>query len=299
MWAKVDDGFPDHDKVAEAGERLEAKQPTTVGATGTGRVVAVWLQAVCYSNAKLTDGFVTNPVARRFHCDRDPLAVLSAMVNGSRGLVKKVRGGWRILNFHRYQPTKKDVEEQRKKARDRMKRLREGRSDRSRNVRANISDVRANFGEQDRSRSQHPSRPDPIDQDQDPPAVPAGTFPQLNGDHDEGAEPVPATLHDRAADAPGRHDRRRGMVGTNQGPDQSRTLVGVAAAGSDHSGDEGGRGGTRPELSGAGAAAGAVAGSALAGGVAGSPRLRPLRAGLTGERGGGFVRVGDVLRSGS
>ena len=136
MWVKVDDQFPDHDKVLDAGERLEAAQPKACesGATGSGRVIATWQTATCYSNSKLTDGFISNAVARAFKCDHDPIAVFEAMQNGANGLVRKVRGGWQLLNYHEYQPSKAKVKKERKKARERM---RKARAARAKSVRAN------------------------------------------------------------------------------------------------------------------------------------------------------------------
>ncbi len=173
MWIKVDHGFPDHDKTIAAGHRLDEAQPFTAGATGKGRVLAVWTKAMAHCNRFETDGFVRDVVARGFtDVDTDPIKVFEAMQDGrAKGLARKVSGGWQIINYHKYQPSKDSLQKQRKKAQKRMERVRKARAKSSRSVRANSSDVRANRPERDRSRSS--TRSGPIrtvlkEQDQDP-----------------------------------------------------------------------------------------------------------------------------------
>ena len=49
-WVKIDDGFCDHPKIAK------------VGAIGAW----IQIQALCYANRNLTDGFIPSGVARSF-----------------------------------------------------------------------------------------------------------------------------------------------------------------------------------------------------------------------------------------
>jgi len=116
MWVNVDDGFPAHHKVLKAGEQL--------GVNGRGRVVAVWLEVMCYANRHLTDGKITDSVARSLQLDRKPLEVLRVMSLKSIRLLERVKDGCKIHDYDEYQPSKKETEEKRRKERDRKKRVR-------------------------------------------------------------------------------------------------------------------------------------------------------------------------------
>ncbi len=113
MWVKVDDGFVEHMKVAAAAAHL--------GPSGFARVVAVWLEALCYSGRNLTDGFVPTSIARRFITDRRPLDVLEVMAMDDVRLMKKVKDGFAFHDFEDYQPTAKSVKD--KRARDRRRKV--------------------------------------------------------------------------------------------------------------------------------------------------------------------------------
>lgn len=100
MWVKVDDRFPDHKKVFAAGEHL--------GPYSTGRVIAIWLEAMCWTNNpdNATNGFLPTGVVRTFKHDRHPLKVADAMAmtvqypDGEHtGLLKKVDGGYQVHDY--------------------------------------------------------------------------------------------------------------------------------------------------------------------------------------------------------
>jgi len=93
MWVKVDDAFPEHRKVFVAARQL--------GPYATGRVLAVWLEAICWVNRQETDGIVPLEVVRTFRHDRDPLDVAGALVYA--GLWNPCEGGWEIHDYHDYQ----------------------------------------------------------------------------------------------------------------------------------------------------------------------------------------------------
>lgn len=113
MWVKVDDAFPDHPKVLEAGLQL--------GTHGVGRVLAIWLKAMCYCNHNLTDGVITERVLKSWTiCDRRPLDVAAVMVMA--GLFVRVERGFRFHDYDEYQPTKAEVTAKRKKDLGRKKR---------------------------------------------------------------------------------------------------------------------------------------------------------------------------------
>lgn len=99
MWVKVDDRFPDHRKVFAAGSQL--------GPRSTGRVLAIWLEAMCWTNHNKTDGFLPLETVRTFKHDRQPLKVAAAMVCECRrhdgtmgpGLWLEVEGGFRVHDY--------------------------------------------------------------------------------------------------------------------------------------------------------------------------------------------------------
>lgn len=157
-WVKIDDGFPEHPKVAKAGALAMAMQ----------------VAALCYCNRKLTDGFVPRGIARTL-LDFEVLdgdIIYSLGVNsGFSGedvtadwviarlidadMWEPVDGGFRIVSYHDYQPSKADVEAEREAARERMAGLRRNRKT---NTNGSSADVRAN---NERSSSSPVPVPDP------------------------------------------------------------------------------------------------------------------------------------------
>src|SRR5262245_43393629 len=117
-WVKVDDAFPEHDKVIEAGRHL--------GQRGAGRVVAIWMVGMCYCNRNLTDGFVRESIVRTWVLyDQRPLDVAIVMAqkmpDGSAGLLERVEGGFRFHDYDHYQPSADDVKAKRARDRDRKR----------------------------------------------------------------------------------------------------------------------------------------------------------------------------------
>jgi hypothetical protein len=125
-WVKLDDGFTDHPKIAHVG------------------AIGAWLQiqALCYCNRNLTDGFVPYSVARAFLArgvvrtdDRGVLWTLGEH-SGHQGLdlsdidwpgelVKAgiwevVAGGYRIHDYDHYQRRKVEVLAERRRHADRQ-----------------------------------------------------------------------------------------------------------------------------------------------------------------------------------
>lgn len=112
MWVKVDDSFAEHPKVIEAGRHL--------GASGRGRVVAIWLVAMCHCNRNLTDGFIDEATVRTWTLyDKRPLDV--ALVMADAGLMKRIDGGFRFHDYHDYQPSAEEVKAKKRKDRDRKR----------------------------------------------------------------------------------------------------------------------------------------------------------------------------------
>ena len=104
-WFKLDDSTYDHPKIVQLSD-------------GAFRL---WIKAGIYSARHLTDGMVTPATlrvlqARQRHCDE----------LWSAGLWEPVTdGGYRIHDWHDYQPTREDVMRKRELARQRIARWRE------------------------------------------------------------------------------------------------------------------------------------------------------------------------------
>jgi hypothetical protein len=151
VWVRIDDQFPEHPKVAQAGPLA----------------IAMQVAALCYCNRKLTDGFVPRSIARRlldfevvdaegrlWHISRgcgmvgedvDAAWVIELLVDA--GMWEEVPGGFMIHDFHDYQPTKADVDGEREAARERMRNLRANRKRSSEGSSGERSEVvRPNFG---------------------------------------------------------------------------------------------------------------------------------------------------------
>ena len=134
MWARLDDNFPDHPKVR------------SLGVFGIGLQAA----AICYCSRYLTDGFLSYTVADQLIASvMSPFTMpdgviqtpgLTSGMAGSDasdwdwkthmvrvGLWEKRRGGFRVHDYLKYNPTRASVLEERAKAASRMAKLRGGR----------------------------------------------------------------------------------------------------------------------------------------------------------------------------
>lgn len=115
MWVKVDDGFTEHQKVFVATQVLGGKH-------AYARIVSMAMQAKCYTARALTDGFLPEVTVSKFHDDK-PLAVASVLVQVV--LWEAVPGGYRIHDYHDYNPSASDVKDRRREDRDRQREHRE------------------------------------------------------------------------------------------------------------------------------------------------------------------------------
>src|SRR5215471_974647 len=99
-WARFDDRFPTH--------------PRVIGLTdGAFRL---YVEGVCYATSHLTDGVV----ARALAGSRDGAA--GELV--SAGLWLTDRAGWRIHDWHEWNPTADEIRQRRKADADRKRRQR-------------------------------------------------------------------------------------------------------------------------------------------------------------------------------
>jgi len=106
-WFKVDDSFHSHPKVLAA----------------TPAALGLWVVAGSWSGANLSDGLVPDHVLPRLLPDSATLA--RELV--AAGLWKRVRGGYRFHDWSDFNPQRTIIEEERKAARERMRKLRSGR----------------------------------------------------------------------------------------------------------------------------------------------------------------------------
>jgi len=93
MWVRLDDEFPVHHKITIAGRHI--------GRQATGRVLAVFVEGLCWSNKHHTEGFLPAAVVGSFRHDRDPLRVAAALVWAR--FWEPADGGWCIHNWGKYQ----------------------------------------------------------------------------------------------------------------------------------------------------------------------------------------------------
>jgi len=133
-WFRVDDKLHDHRKARRAGKAA----------------MGVWVLAGSWSMDNLTDGFVPESVLVRWGNARDA----KALVDASLWYVDTQHGeqGWQFHDWHQHQPTKTQIEADRKAARERLKKWRD-------NKRGN-ADGNAVTNAEDTD-SPYPSRPDP------------------------------------------------------------------------------------------------------------------------------------------
>lgn len=136
-WFKVDDSFHSHPKVLAA-------SPAALG---------LWVVAGSWCGANLSDGLVPDHVLPRLLPDSATLA--RELVTA--GLWKRARGGYRFHDWGDFNPQRTIIEEERKNARERMRKLRSGRKGAGQDPNGSpehVANVRALFAT--------PTRPDPF-----------------------------------------------------------------------------------------------------------------------------------------
>lgn len=90
-WVKIDDQFYVHENRWE------------VGLEGIGFFIVM----LCYCNDKLTDGFVTKAFVEANMPRPDRRGTLKKLV--STGMIAEAEGGFQIVGYHKFQPTKEQV----------------------------------------------------------------------------------------------------------------------------------------------------------------------------------------------
>lgn len=135
-WVRIDDGFPEHQKVLDAGGD------------------AAWLHvcALAWCNRNLTDGFIPTSIVPRLSDRRTPMKHAANLQRV--GLWDATEGGWVIHDYLEFQPSKARVEADRSAARKRMADARNGGSSAG-----SSGEVRANNSGS--SHNPNPTQPDP------------------------------------------------------------------------------------------------------------------------------------------
>lgn len=115
-WFRVDDSFHSHPKVITAGNEA----------------IGLWLRCGTYAAQHLTDGFIPEGIAILYGADQirsrgeagtgkdETLAEILIRAK----LWRRTRGGWHMLNYLEYNPSKNAVEKDRKANAERQRRYR-------------------------------------------------------------------------------------------------------------------------------------------------------------------------------
>lgn len=103
MWARLDDALIDHHKIMDAGE--------LIGRNGAALALSLFVLALMYTNKHLTDGYVSVAVVKNFRHLDNPLLVADALMKVN--LLEKVPGGYKIHDYHDYNPGSAAVKQRR------------------------------------------------------------------------------------------------------------------------------------------------------------------------------------------
>ena len=106
-WVRLDDNFADHPKVIALSDSA----------------FRIYINALCYSNRQLTDGFIPNPVYEIWASRESNEEPADALIEAD--LWEVTNGGFLIRSYTEYQPTREMVNEKRDQAKERLKRYRE------------------------------------------------------------------------------------------------------------------------------------------------------------------------------
>lgn len=111
-WVRIDDQYPEHPKVTQAGH------------------LAAWLNVcgLAYCNRLLTDGFVAEAMVARLSSVPQPAKRAAELV--AAGLWDRVEGGYQIHDYLKYQKTGEQIRTERASAAARQQRARDRASER-------------------------------------------------------------------------------------------------------------------------------------------------------------------------
>lgn len=101
-WVRLADDFADHPKIVAAGPLAGW----------------LWTCGLAYANRYLTDGFIPTAQVRRLADVEDAYGLAARLVEV--GLWERAKDGFKIHDYHAYQPTSEDVRRERKATADRQ-----------------------------------------------------------------------------------------------------------------------------------------------------------------------------------
>jgi hypothetical protein len=116
MWAKLDDALIDHRKIFVAGK--------IIGVNGPAIALGFYAVGLLWTSKHLTDGFLPEEVIEGFQHVKQPLTVAGALVKAE--LFDKAEGGFKIHNFHEWNPSASALKKKKKEDRLRKQRERNG-----------------------------------------------------------------------------------------------------------------------------------------------------------------------------
>jgi hypothetical protein len=189
MWVKVDDRFPDHRKVFSAGAVL--------GEHATGRVLAVWLEAMCWTNSNGMDGFLPMGVVQTFKHDRQPLRVATAMAQSVRrpdgtmgpGLFVSVEGGYRVHDYGVHNDREKfEQTSERRSAAGRIGGKKSGEARRQAKLKQLLQQEPSNCSSNEQANAN--PVPDPVPEERTPPYPPRRGHVAVNGSEPRRRHPL-------------------------------------------------------------------------------------------------------------
>lgn len=171
-WVRLDDQFPDHPKIDQAGP------------------LAGWLYVcgLAYCNRQLTDGFIPKATMPRLSAVAQPAKHARALVNA--GLWDEVDGGWQVHDYLQFQPSRESVLAEREKAAKRQQAHRRKKAASRRDTAVTSPEVRRESHDPD------PTRPQRVTGD---PELPPSTGPERDNLGFGGPKPIASIEAARAA----------------------------------------------------------------------------------------------------
>lgn len=116
MWVKLDDALIDHRKIFVAGKLL--------GTNGPAIALGFYTVGLLWTNKHLQDGFLPVEVIEGLRHVKEPLSVADALVKAE--LFDKADGGFRIHDYHDFNPSAAAIKKKRKEERLRKQHERNG-----------------------------------------------------------------------------------------------------------------------------------------------------------------------------
>ena len=177
-WFKLDDQFHSHPKVIVAGNAA----------------VGLYCRLGTYCADKLTDGFVAKAIATSMGTKAELSKLTCCPIPDTRPLLTIVADGYLMADYLQYNPTREQVLEERRKAKERMDKLRGRSPERTANTHPNeqANNTRTNSGHPDGDVASSPKNSH-VNRALQLPEQSGGTRTPQHANGDERPGPSPAT----------------------------------------------------------------------------------------------------------